>query len=128
MLQKRTLRLMMFKPQTYHSRVIACDLNILLLDELYCKACALFLHSVYYNYCNSSVSKMFVLTSNTHSHVTKQFNYGFNLPRVRLNIAKKFITFYGVQLWNSLSCDLKCIVSPLKFKLHLHTHLLSLYY
>ena len=127
-LQKRALRLMTFKPQTYHSRVIAYDLKILLLDELYFKACMLFLHSVYYNYCTCSVSEMFVLSSNTHSHITKQSNFGFNLPRVRLNITKNFVNFHGVQLWNSLSSDLKCIVSPSKFKLNVHNHLLSLYH
>ena len=31
-------------------------------------------------------------------HVTKKFDYGFYLPRVRLNIAKNFIIFYGIEL------------------------------
>ena len=83
--------------------------------------------SVKYMYYASNMLGMFVCTANIHSHHIRQSLFGFNLPRVRLDISKKFISFHGVQIWNLLPTELQRVDSPYKFKCELHLYLPSKY-
>ena len=68
---------------------------------------------------------LFALLISTHITPDNRF-FGFNLPRVRLDISKKFISFHGIQIWNFSPTELQSIASPYKCRPTPNLPLLSL--
>ena len=58
---------------------------------------------------------------------TRRSYLEFCLPRVKLDVCKRFIAFAGVHCWSELPHDVKCISSLSKFKVLLLREFISKY-
>ena len=66
---------------------------------------------------SSTLGAEFLKTKNLHHYNTRQSSsLGFSLQSISTNFKKKFLTFDGVKLWNSLPLDLKNAATKLSFK------------
>ena len=70
---------------------------------------------------------MFTRLSNVVNVNIRQANYNFYLPRVRLNVSTKFVTFSGVLCWSKLSHAAKSCITH-TFKCSVYMELSPQYY
>lgn len=125
-LYKKCLRLLCGKPFLEHTPPLAKSLNVVIFDDLYALCLSIFMFKVYNRMLPACILDMFSYGSYVHNHSLRCRN-DFFLPRIRLDVSKKFVTFAGVQCWSKLPIDIKECNSVYVFKKMLYTLLSSNY-
>jgi hypothetical protein len=114
-LYKKCLRLLCGKSLFEHTPPLAKQLNLVVFSDLYVWFLAVFMFKVYWQLLPQCILHMFTSLHTFHTR-TRQSCCDFFLPRVRLNVCKQFVTFSGVQCWNSLPTNVKLCTSLNLFK------------
>jgi hypothetical protein len=113
-LQKKCIRLLSNADFLAHTPPLALNLGILFLDDLYVYLLSIFMFKVYTYMLPECIVNMFIRLNTVHS-ITRRVMYNFYLPRIHLNICKKFIAYSGPFHWNKLPIDVKsCTLSDFK--------------
>jgi hypothetical protein len=122
----RCIRLISHADVRAHVSSLAKKLHILVFDDLYDFHVAIFMYKVFNEMHPPVILKMFSKLSSIH-HITRKTTHDFFLPRIRLDVCKRFITFSGVTVWSRLDIETKLSICLHAFKTLLLTSLLSNY-
>jgi len=126
LLQKKCIRIVAGANWREPTKPLAFDLGILMLDDLYLYKVSMLMFKVYHNLLSDCIIQMFTRTDTVHQQ-TRASDYDFFIPRVRLDVVKKFVVFTGPWNWSKLSIELKTIASFSAFKWSLFIELSSAY-
>ncbi len=122
--QKKAIRIITNSTYNAHTNPLFQQLGILSFPSIIKFRKLLFMHSVYNNYCNETLSN--VWTKNEHrrtEHNLRNFN-NFLLPQPCIELFRKFPAYSFASTWNSLG-DLKLQANPITFKISLEDELLN---
>jgi hypothetical protein len=122
--QKKAIRTITNSAYNAHTNPLFQQLRILPFPSIIKFRKLLFMHSVYNNYCNETLSNIW--TKNEHrrtEHNLRNVN-DFLLPQPRIELFRKFPAYSFASTWNSLG-DLKFQPNPITFKLSLEDELLN---
>ena len=99
---------------------LAKRLNILPFGDLQYIRTLVFMYNVYSEHTCPVGQKIFDRPSFIHKYETRSHTYNFHLSHANSKISKSFITFHGVELWNSLLISQRKLksIQPLKTKLY----------
>ena len=96
-LQNRCIRLIAHSDNLTQVNPLAKKMHILLFDDLYYLHVAVFVYKVFHEMHQAVTVNLFTKLSSVYSlNVTRRVNNDNFLPRVRLDVCKRFITFQGV--------------------------------
>lgn len=123
-LYKRCLRLLSHAHPLAHTPPLALQLGLLAFDDLFTFNVAFFMFKLSRNLLPSCISSMFTRLCGSR---TRRNANDYFLPRVRLEVSKKFISFSGVQIWMQLPYDIRCVNRPSVFKLSFYNLLSEKY-
>jgi len=101
LMQKRAIRIINSKNSTYPTSELFLHSGILPLKDLISYNKALFMHSVFYNYCPPTFSDTFLTTPPAHDHNLRNLN-NFVIPRPRIDWFKKMPPYDYPTTWNGL--------------------------
>ncbi len=104
-LYKRCLRLLSCAPLLAHTPPLALQLGLLIFDDLLTYHTAVFMFKLTNNMLPLCISSMFTRLRGT----TRRNAYDYFVPRVNLDICKRFISFFGVNVWLQMSNNIKCV-------------------
>ena len=81
--------------------------RLLPLDMLYFKSVAMMMHDVSNNLTPPNIFNLFIHQADIHPYETRSSQRGgyFLLKRLRIDIQKSSFSRIGVEIWNSLSCE-----------------------
>ena len=111
-LYKRCLRLLSHVPPLAHTPPLAFQLGLLIFDDLLMYHTAVFMYKLTNNMLPTCISSMFTRLNGT----TRRNAHYYFLPRVRLDICKRFISFHSVCVWLQMSNDIRCVNKLDNFK------------
>ena len=100
---KRCIRLLSYEHPYSRTPPLALQLELLIFDDLLTYFSTIFMFKIANNKLPLCISCLFqCLHGSTHRNTRD-----YVLPRVRLEICKKFIIFAGVQTWLQSPCNMK---------------------
>ena len=111
-----------------HTPPIAKQLNLVVFSDLYFWFLVKIMFKVFHHMLPKCTVSMFTRLSNVVNVNIRQVNYNFYLPKVRLNVSKKFVTFSGELCWSKLSHTAKSSITLYTFKCSVYMELSSQYY
>ena len=105
---RKAVRIMDSANYTAHSEPIFKRLKVFNFDKFYMLETAKMIFQINNNTSNKFLQDEFMKTKILHNYNTRQSSSaGFSLPSIRTNYKKRFFTFDGIKLWNSLPTELK---------------------
>ena len=105
-LQKRALRLMYFADYKSHAIPFFTSSSLLPLDILEFKSVAMMMHDISNNLTPPNIFNLFIPQADIHPYETRSSQRGgYFLKRLRIDIQKSSFSRIGVEIWNSLSCE-----------------------
>ena len=123
-LQKRVVRLIMGVPYGSHTSPIFKFLGILNIDQVGFYQIGEFMFRFNRNLLPSVFRNFFVLSSDVHSHFTRNSNL-YHSTYARTNIRLFSIKSIGVTIWNKIPQKIRISPSIWSFKKNLRAHLLE---
>ena len=113
LLQKRAIRLLFDADRLEHTAPVFRRANVLKFTDIVKFKTAFFMYQAYHCMLPVNLQKNFVKHSNLHATRSK-----LQLTRtcIPTNVRAMSLTVYGIKLWNSLSPDLKNVMSINVFK------------
>ena len=117
-LQKKALRTTTISHPLAHSKSLglALKLRTLLLKELFCYHVGIFMYNVYHKMLNQSITSLFSLTSNVHSHNTRSTVNCFFVPRVESSFQQRQLPYVECIFWNNLPFNIRSQFCKQTFK------------
>ena len=117
-LQKRIIRIITFSEYRAHTSVLFKNLKILKCKEVHKYQIGQFIYKYIEGMLPSVFGNMFCVNASIHDYDTRS-SHKFHMNKVTIDVAKRFITHYGIVFWNNV-CD--CIglcssVDVLKYRL-----------
>jgi hypothetical protein len=125
-LQKIAIRLITNTPRGQSTQDKSKLLRILRLPELYSYSTMIFMYKYTHNMMPLSLAHLFKKNRDVHNHFTRGAS-NLRTPKIRTNLAEKFITCTGVKLWNSLTLKIDQTLKISNFKYRLTTLLIADY-
>jgi len=101
-LQKKALRLINLAKANSHTKTLFIKDKILPLEKLIQFQKASLMHSIYYEYCPSTLHEIFTKNPAQENLNLREYN-NFLIPRPRIEQFKKFPQFSLPTIWNSLN-------------------------
>ena len=101
-------------------------LCIMRLPELYSYSTMIFMYKYMHNMMPQSLENLFQKNKDIHNHYTRGASK-LRVPKIRTQMAEKFITSTGVKLWNTLTLKIDPTLKIGNFKHRLTTLLISEY-
>jgi hypothetical protein len=123
-LQKRAVRIIVSAKFTAHTEPIFKNLSILPLKKIYQCSSILFMFKFIKGMQPEISKSLFKLNSEFCHYVTRQSSLLY-LPKLRMSISQKFITYTGVKFWNYVCTKMENNCSFVCFKRRLRTYLLT---
>ena len=101
-------------------------LRILRTPDIYIYITSLFMYKYVHHMLPPSLESLFQKNNTNHTYSTRGAN-NLRTPKIKTTLAEKFITFTGVQIWNSIITKIDTSLKISTFKQHLITYLTSKY-
>ena len=117
-LQKRVIRMLSNVRSKEHTAPLFSQFGILHINKLYSFTVCQFMFKYHKGDLLDVFNDMFSYNCNIHDHNTRM-STGIHIPVIRLNIAKRFIRYSGVILWNRIigKIDINCTIYTFKRQL-----------
>ena len=125
-LQKMAIRIITNNKKSASTQPQAKKLNILSFPDLYTYSTTIFMYKHTHQMLPPSMNTLFQKNNQIHSYNTRNATK-LRIPNIKTNLAEKFITMTGVNIWNQLSVILNIDQKISTFKQKLITHLTSKY-
>ena len=119
LLQKKSIRIMIFSPYLAHTDPIYKDLEILPLDQIFIDRIGITMFKVEYELLPKSVIQMFSKNRDIPSHDTR------NKDLLRVTTGTKNFTYLSARIWNAVVSQININVSLSQFKYKLIEDLLT---
>jgi hypothetical protein len=123
-IQKKAIRVLTNSAYNAHTNPLFQQLRILPFPCIVKFRKLQLMHSVYNNYCNESFVNIWIKNEHWRTEHNLRNAKDFLLPRLRIELLRKFPVYSFVQVWNSLG-DLKFEPNPITFKISLEEELLN---
>ena len=125
-LQKVAIRIITNTPRGNSSLHHCIPFRILRLPEIYIFSTMHFMYKFLHNMMPPSLNSLFQKNRDIHSYNTRGASK-LRPPKIKTNMAEKFITSTGVKLWNEYSPKIDLTIKISTFKQKLITLLLAEY-
>ena len=124
-LQKRVIRVVCNSKYSDHTLPLFRKCKLLKFEDLVNTNILIIMFKVYHNLLPDNIQKFFIKNINC-PYRTRLYGK-FNTMYLRTNLKSSSISFTGVKLWNSLSCDMVNLTCLNKFKQNLKNNIIESY-
>ena len=126
-LQKRSIRLLTGSGYREHTEPLFYRAKCLKLKDIYSLETAKLMCKIHNNVLSFANSDKFNLIKNCYTHKTRlSHKNNFFLPRTRIRLGQKSLSFAGIKIWNEIPSSMK-EVTFYRFKKAVKAHFLSNY-